>query len=147
MKGHLVLNNAKTEGFFTTDQQVAYEVRKGADSNCFSAEGRRCNAGVEFCERYSHHEDCTMVQVLAVDAEALSVLTEMVERTTRGVAQTAQEVQRHCRDLERHIEANTPAQALARQQRIKDRLEYLKGIHAYQERVLRTLHRLLKQEV
>jgi len=143
----MVLNNAKTEGFITTDQQLAYEVRKGADSNCFSEEGRRCNAAVEFCERWSHHQDCTKTQVLAVDDEALAVLNEMRDRTRRGIEQTAKEVQRQCAQLEVKVDRNTPAQQLAREQRIKDQLEYLKGIHAYQHRVLRTLNAILTQEV
>jgi hypothetical protein len=147
MKGHLVLNNAKTEGFFTTDQQVAYEVRKGADSNCFSADGERSNVGQAFCERWSHNEDCTKVQVLVVDEEALTTLNEMRDRTRRGIEQTAQEVQRQCAQLEVKVERNTPAQQAVREQRIKDRLEYLKGIHAYQHRVLRTLNAILTQEV
>lgn len=139
MKHWIVLNYAKTEGFATDDEQLAYEVRKGSDTNCCTAEGRRCNMAIEFCERYSWHEDCTMARALVADDGALVVLKEMLERTTRGVAQTAKEIDRKTSELFCRPEHRTPA----RTERIEANLKYLREIHAYQERVLRTLHQLL----
>lgn len=59
----IVWNHDKTEGFVTTDQQLAYEVRKSADSNCWTADGEYSPVGVAFCNRWGN-EDCTM-EVLA----------------------------------------------------------------------------------
>ena len=39
MTHFIVWNQAKTEGFVTTDRQLAYEVRKSADSNCYYGNG------------------------------------------------------------------------------------------------------------
>ena len=58
----IVWNNAKTEGFATTDQQLAYEVRKSSDTNCFNANGERSNVAVEFCNQWGG-EDCTTEEV------------------------------------------------------------------------------------
>lgn len=56
----IVWNTHKTEGFVTQDYQVAYEARKGADTNCYSEDGERSDLAVAFCERWSHAEDCSM---------------------------------------------------------------------------------------
>lgn len=46
----IVWNDAKTEGFVTNDRQLAYEVRKGAESNCYDRDGRRSDLGVAMIE-------------------------------------------------------------------------------------------------
>jgi len=56
----LVWNKDKTEGFVTLNEQIAYEARKGADSNCFSIDGVRSDLAIAFCDVYSHTEDCTI---------------------------------------------------------------------------------------
>lgn len=58
----IVWNNAKTEGFATTDQQLAYEVRKGAGSNCFTSDGMYAPVAVEFINKWGD-EDCTTEEV------------------------------------------------------------------------------------
>ena len=55
----IVWNGDKTEGFVTTDHQLAYEVRKSAESNCFDENGRRSIVGQAFCEAWGE-DDCTM---------------------------------------------------------------------------------------
>lgn len=66
---YLVWNNDKTEGFFTTDKQIAYEARKGAESNCFSTSGDVSLLAQQFCEIYSWEEDCTLQTVLLEQGE------------------------------------------------------------------------------
>jgi hypothetical protein len=56
---YIVWNAARTEGYITFDQQVAYEARKGAESNCFDANGTQMKLAQAFCEIYSGHEDAT----------------------------------------------------------------------------------------
>jgi hypothetical protein len=53
----IVWNNAKTEGFATTDQQLAYEVRKCAETNCCGNE-----LALMFCHKWGD-EDCTTEEV------------------------------------------------------------------------------------
>ena len=61
---YIVWNKDKTEGFVTLDKQLAYEARKGSESNCFDEEGVRSNLAVSFCEIYSHNEDCTIQHII-----------------------------------------------------------------------------------
>ena len=56
---YIVWNNDRTEGYVTFDEQVAYEARKGAQSNCFDPNGTQMKLAQAFCEVYSHDEDCT----------------------------------------------------------------------------------------
>lgn len=55
----VVWNEARTEGFITTDYQLAYEVRKSAESNCCDEDGRLNKVAVEFCERHGAG-NCTL---------------------------------------------------------------------------------------
>lgn len=65
MKGFLVLNEDKTEGFFTTNEALAYEVRKSAESNCFNSEtGEWSSVGAKFCDTWS--QDSCSTQVIEV---------------------------------------------------------------------------------
>lgn len=50
MKIYLVWTANRTEGFFTTDGQVAYEARKGSQSNCFYADGTQSHLAQAFCD-------------------------------------------------------------------------------------------------
>lgn len=61
-KGYLVLNNNKTQGFYTTDKQLAYEVRKGAETNCYTSDGYEHEKARQFCIAYGD-EDCTIVEI------------------------------------------------------------------------------------
>jgi len=56
---YIVWNAAKTAGFVTTDKQLAYEVRKSADSNCYDANGRVSLTAQAFCNEF-FDEDCTI---------------------------------------------------------------------------------------
>lgn len=60
MTVYRVYNHDKSDYFETTDKQLAYEVRKGSDTNCHSDDREAALKAVEFCEKYSWHEDCTV---------------------------------------------------------------------------------------
>ncbi len=49
----IVWNESRTEGFVTTDEQLAYEVRKSSDTNCFDSEGRFSQVGAAFCKAWA----------------------------------------------------------------------------------------------
>jgi hypothetical protein len=78
MKIYLVWNEEKTEGFFTTDQGVAYEARKSADTNCYDQNGKRSDLAIAFCNIHGEG-NCTMqeldIQELPIDKPtALEIL-------------------------------------------------------------------------
>lgn len=62
MKHYIVWNNDRSEGFVTTDKQLAYEVRKSSDTNCCDENGRRSEVGVAFCDAWGDH-DCTTQEI------------------------------------------------------------------------------------
>lgn len=76
IKYYIVWNADKSEGFATTDKGVAYEARKGAESNCFTGDGDQSKLAQAFCEIWSHEEDCTMVESDGC-REALEALLNM----------------------------------------------------------------------
>lgn len=61
---YIVWNNTRTEGYVTFDKGVAYEARKGAESNCFDADGTQMKLAQAFCEVYSAREDATIQTVV-----------------------------------------------------------------------------------
>lgn len=62
MKYFIVWNEGKTEGFVTPDGQLAYEVRKSSDTNCFDENGNRSDVAVAFCDRW-YNDNCTIEEV------------------------------------------------------------------------------------
>lgn len=60
METYVVWNASNTEGFATTDHQLAYEARKGARDNCFDKEGRQSLVAQAFCDAWSSKEDCSI---------------------------------------------------------------------------------------
>ncbi len=62
MKIFLVFNEEHTEGFFTTDEGVAYEARKSASSNCYDKNGIRSDLAVSFCNIHGQ-SNCTMLDI------------------------------------------------------------------------------------
>lgn len=58
----IVWNEKRTEGFATMDRQLAYEVRKGSDTNCYDADGNRSDVAVAFCDRWVD-DNCTIEEV------------------------------------------------------------------------------------
>lgn len=44
--------------YITCNEQLAYEARKGADTNMYTAEGEQCTKGISFCKLVSSHLDC-----------------------------------------------------------------------------------------
>lgn len=61
---YIVWNDTRTEGYVTFDQQVAYEARKGAESNCFDENGTQMKLAQAFCEVYSGEHNATMQTVI-----------------------------------------------------------------------------------
>jgi hypothetical protein len=62
---YIVWNEAKTEGFATTDYQLAYEVRKSSESNCYNeVDGSPAPVAVAFCDRWGE-ENCTIEKIEA----------------------------------------------------------------------------------
>lgn len=61
---YIVWNADRTEGYVTFDQQVAYEARKGAESNCFDENGTQMKLARAFCEIYSNANDATTQSIL-----------------------------------------------------------------------------------
>lgn len=59
MTKYIVWNEAKTEGFITTDKQLAYEVRKSAETNCYDKDGNFSIVAKQFCERWVD-DSCTI---------------------------------------------------------------------------------------
>ena len=62
MTYYIVWNEAKTEGFVTTDKQLAYEVRKSASENCYDQNGKLSNVAVAFCDEW--FEDNCIIEVI-----------------------------------------------------------------------------------
>ena len=56
---YIAWNAAKTQGFATTDYHLAYEARKGSNSNCFDQDGVRSDLAVTFCD-VTGDEDCVI---------------------------------------------------------------------------------------
>jgi len=54
------MNANRTVGYATNDKQLAYEVQKGAISNCYNEDGILCPVAVAFCNEWSGEEDCTL---------------------------------------------------------------------------------------
>lgn len=65
---YIVWNEAHTEGYVTFDQQVAYEARKGAESNCFDENGTQMHLAQAFC-RVTLDDNCT-VQVIEIETDS-----------------------------------------------------------------------------
>ena len=62
MKAYIVWNETKTEGFVTTDKQLAYEVRKGSTTNCYYENGEPSFTGQEFSETWCN-DNCTIQEI------------------------------------------------------------------------------------
>jgi hypothetical protein len=62
MKFWIVWNEAKTEGFITNEHQLAYEIRKGSDGNCYREDGSRARTGAEFIDEF-FDDNCTIQEI------------------------------------------------------------------------------------
>lgn len=61
MKTYIVWNANRTQGFATTDQQLAYETRKCSDSNCFDIDGVQSKAAIAFIDQWGDDDFTTEV--------------------------------------------------------------------------------------
>lgn len=59
---YIVWNDAKTEGFITDDHQLAYETRKGSNTNCCHEDGKRCDTAIAFTEEWCD-DGCTIEEI------------------------------------------------------------------------------------
>lgn len=66
----IVFNEARTEGFVTNDEQLAYEVRKSSGTNCYDMAGEHSPVGAAFCERWAQ-DNC---ETVAYDSAQLALL-------------------------------------------------------------------------
>lgn len=55
----IVWNESKTEGFATTDEQLAYKTRKSSDTNCYHEDGTPSKVAQTFCDVFSSN-NCTI---------------------------------------------------------------------------------------
>jgi hypothetical protein len=62
MKAYIVWNEGMTEGFVTTEKQLAYEARKGSSGNCYTKEGDLSLLAVEFIGQWGDG-NCTIEEV------------------------------------------------------------------------------------
>lgn len=62
MKHYIVWSAYKIEGFITTDKQLAYEVRKSSDTNCYTKDGIHSSVGAAFCLAHCD-EECTIQSI------------------------------------------------------------------------------------
>jgi hypothetical protein len=65
-KYYIVWNADKTEGFVTADYQIAYEARKGSDSNCYNIDGKPSCLAMAFCD-ITCEENCTVEEINLTD--------------------------------------------------------------------------------
>lgn len=65
MRYFIIWNENKTEGFVTTDEQLAYETRKTADSNLYDEYGHFHPVAKAFCDEWGH-ENCT-TQIIGLE--------------------------------------------------------------------------------
>lgn len=59
MKYYIVWNEEKTEGFITSSQSLAYDVRKSSDDNCYDESGDHSPVAEAFCNRWLW-DNCTI---------------------------------------------------------------------------------------
>ncbi len=60
----IVWNETKTEGFVTTDEQLAYETRKSADTNLYKEDGSSCAVAKAFCDVWGDGNCTSEVHVI-----------------------------------------------------------------------------------
>ena len=61
-KAFIVWNDARNEGFVTTDKQLAYEVRKGSGGNCYTEDGKLSTVACAFVEDWID-DNCTIEEI------------------------------------------------------------------------------------
>ena len=91
---YIAWNGARTQGFATTEYQLAYEARKGSDSNCFDQDGNRSDLAVTFCDVTSD-EDCT-IETIHQDLPAEPVSEEVRQLTTSARTETVAKLVVEC---------------------------------------------------
>jgi hypothetical protein len=62
MRFYIVWNDAKTDGFVTNEKQLAYEVRKGAESNCYREDGTISLTGIQFLNEFCD-DNCSIEEI------------------------------------------------------------------------------------
>lgn len=63
---YLVHEKGNKGGFLTDDKQLAYETRKGADSNAFFCDGTRSTSALNFCQEHSDRS-CVTTEIKPED--------------------------------------------------------------------------------
>ena len=131
----IVWNNAKTEGFATTDQQLAYEVRKGAETNCVTGDGMRSKLAVAFIEQWGD-EDCTTEEVPTMQPYIVEGLRALRLHHWRGVLEFSERI----RKLEVRIAKCKPGFLPVHQLRLNEALEYSRKVYSFQMKQVQLLN-------
>ncbi|TIU88842.1 MAG: hypothetical protein E5W06_00305 [Mesorhizobium sp.] len=116
---HIVWREDKNEGFVTLDKQLAYEARKGADSNCYYPDGTLSHLAVSFCLLTADEICTTEVAPTYADAvepyaAALRMIREAIGELFGPIANLESEDAVLLRGPEPHHEAEAIIAALQR---------------------------------
>lgn len=132
MSHFIVWNKDKTEGFATVDQSLAYEVRKGSDTNCFTQGGEYSPVGVAFIEKWGD-EDCTTEEVPTMQPYVIEGLRALRLHHWQGVLEFSKRIA--------HYEARIPGLVDARQlERAREGLAHCKKVHSFQMKQVQFLN-------
>lgn len=72
MELYTVWNAMRSEGFVTTDKQLAYETRKCATTNLFDEFGNHSPVAAAFCEKWGDDDLTTEVRVVSATLEGMT---------------------------------------------------------------------------
>lgn len=62
-KYYIVWNEAKTQGIIVDEYSLAYEARKGSESNCYDENGNQSLIAVAFCDQ-TGDDNCTIQEII-----------------------------------------------------------------------------------
>lgn len=56
---YIVWNQDRSASFKTHDKQLAYEVRKSSETNCYDSNGNKVQEAIDFCDKW-YNDNCTI---------------------------------------------------------------------------------------
>lgn len=77
---HVVLNTEGTAGYATDDKQLAYQVRKGAVTNCSHKDGTPALTARAYCNEVSGEQDCVRIETSVSAIKRSRSIIEMDDR-------------------------------------------------------------------
>jgi hypothetical protein len=135
MSHFIVWNKDKTEGFATVDQALAYEVRKSADTNCFTQGGEYSPVAVAFCDRWGD-EDCTTEEVPTMQPYIVEGLRALRLHHWKGVLEFSKRIAHYEARLAKCI----PGFLTVHQLRLNEALEHSRRVHSFQMKQVQLLN-------